>query len=214
MASHSGELRHGRPGGELADPSQPGTSRPSAVGTQRRLRALAARSWSPRAIEQETGIPAWLVKRELDGYDDLVPNLADAVAAAYDRLWDRDPPAITRADREAGAAVAARAAARGWAPPMAWDDDQIDLPDGRPGQGWRPFRDTYRSADLVEDAEFVREHGGYQDATTTEVAVRLGVRRDRLDQAYHRVRRYAARAAADRSAAKAEPEPEPEAEAG
>lgn len=208
MSSHAGELRHSQPGGELADSGQPGAPRPSAVGTQRRLRALAARSWSPRAIEQETGIPAWLVKRELDGHDDLVPNLADAVAAAYDRLWDRRPPAITRADREANDAVAARAAARGWAPPLAWDDDQIDLPDGRPARDWRRFRRTYRAADLVEDAEFVREHGGYRDATTTEVAMRLRIRRDRLDQAYLRTRRYAARAAADRSAASAEPEAE------
>ena len=199
--------RRGRPGGNLADSGQAVSPLPSAVGTQRRLRALAARSWSPRAIEKETGIPAWLIKRELDGHDELAPDLADAVAAAYDRLWDRDPPAMTRADREAAAAVAARAAARAWAPPMAWDDDQIDLPDGRPGHGWRPFRRTYRSADLVEDAEFVRECGGYRDAPTDQIAMRLGVRRDRLDQAYLRTRRYAARTAS-RDAAQFEPEAE------
>jgi hypothetical protein len=169
---------------------------PSAVGTRRRLRALAARSWSPQAIEKETGIPAQLIRRDLDGYDDLAPNLAGAVAAAYDRLWDRVPPTATRADREAAAAIADRAARSGWAPPLAWDDDQIDLPGARPEQGWRPRRRTSRrAADLVEDAEFVREHGGYRDASTAQVAMRLGVRRDRLDQAYSRARRYAARAA-------------------
>jgi hypothetical protein len=207
MASHSSSPRRDQPGDEPGGPAQPGSPGPSAVGTQRRLRALAARSWSPRAIEKETGVPAWLIQRELDGHDDLAPNLAEAVSAVYDRLWDRRPPAETHADREAGAAVAARAAASGWAPPLAWDDDQIDLPDGTPGPGWRPFRGTYRAADLVEDAEFVREYGGYRDANTGQVAMRLGVRRDRLDQAYLRVRRYAARAAG-RDAAQSEPEAE------
>jgi len=181
---------------------------PSAVGTRRRLRALAARSWSPQAIEKETGIPAQLIRRDLDGYDDLAPNLAGAVAAAYDRLWDRVPPTATRADREAAAAIADRAARSGWAPPLAWDDDQIDLPGARPEQGWRPRpRTSRRAADLVEDAEFVREHGGYRDASTAQVAMRLGVRRDRLDQAYSRARRYAARAAG-RAGADADREPE------
>jgi hypothetical protein len=181
---------------------------PSGVGVRRRLQALAARSWSPEAIERETGIPAQLISRELDGRDDLAPNLASAVAAAYDRLWDRDPPTETRADREAASATAARAARGGWAPPMAWDDDRIDLPGARPERGWRPGRGIYRRAvDLVEDAEFVREHGGYRDASSVQVAMRLGVRRDRLDRAYLRARRYAARAAG-RDAGDAEREAE------
>ena len=208
MTSPSAGPRQKRPEGQSSVSGQPGANSLSAVGAQRRLRALAARSWSPRAIEKETGIPAWLIKRELDGHDDLAPNLAGAVAAAYDRLWDRRPPALTRADREAASATAARAARRGWAPPMAWDDDQIDLPDGRPARDWRRHRGSYRAADLVEDAEFVRKHGGYRDASTTQVAMRLGIRRDRLDQAYTRARRYAARSAADQSAARAEPEAE------
>ena len=200
--------RRDRPGGQSAGAVQPGNVGPSAVGTRRRLRALAARSWSPEAIEKETGIPAQLIRRDLDGYDDLVPNLAGAVAAAYDRLWDRAPPAATRADRQAAAATADRAARGGWAPPMAWDDDLIDLPGARPERGWRPGRRVSRRAlDLVEDAEFVRQHGGYRDANRSEVAMRLGVRRDRLDQAYVRARRYAARAAG-RTAAEAEPEAE------
>jgi hypothetical protein len=200
----------GGPSSQPAGSGLPEKPTPSALGAQRRLRALAARSWSPEAIERETGIPAQLIKRELDGHDDLVPNLAGLVASAYDRLWDRDPPTATSADKEAAAAIADRAARRGWAPPMAWDDDRIDLPAGRPERGWRPGRGIYRhAADLVEDAEFVREHGGYRDASPAQVAMRLGIHRDRLDQAYIRARRYAARAAG-----RAAEEAEPEAEAG
>jgi hypothetical protein len=47
--------------------------------------------------------------------------------------------------------------------------------------------------DIVEDAQFVRDHGGYRDADNTQIAMRLGVSRDQLDQAYCRTRRYAAR---------------------
>ncbi|MGH3408235.1 MAG: hypothetical protein ACRDRJ_37905, partial [Streptosporangiaceae bacterium] len=90
------------------------------MGTRRRLRALAARSWSTRALEKETGIPAQVIRRELDGHDDLAPNLLAAVAAAYDRLWDRRPPAETAADRQAAEKAAAHAVHQGWAPPLAW----------------------------------------------------------------------------------------------
>lgn len=208
MTTPPGNHGRDRPESRPAGPGVPEKPVPSAIGAQRRLRALAARSWSPEAIERETGIPAQFIRRELDGHDDLAPNLADVVAEAYDRLWDRDPPTATSADREAAAATAARAAHRGWAPPLAWDDDRIDLPGGRPERGWRPGRGIYRhAADLVADAEFVREYGGYRDASPAQVAMRLGIHRDRLDQAYIRARRYAARAAG-RAAAEAEPEAE------
>jgi hypothetical protein len=171
MARPGASPRRDQPGDRSAGSGPSESPGPSAVGTRRRLRALAARSWSPQAIEKETGIPAQLIRRDLDGYDDLAPNLAGAVAAAYDRLWDRVPPTATRADREAAAAIADRAARSGWAPPLAWDDDQIDLPGARPEQGWRPRRrSSRRAAGLVEDAEFVREHGGYRDASTAQVS--------------------------------------------
>ena len=49
--------------------------------------------------------------------------------------------------------------------------------------------------DIVEDAQFVRDHGGYRDADNTQIAMRLGVSRDQIDQAYCRARRYASRTA-------------------
>jgi hypothetical protein len=179
---------------------------PSFAGTRRRLRALAARSWSPQAMERATGIPELVLRRGLDGYE-ITPELAQAVASAYDRLWDREPPITSRDEREAARESRSCAVARGWAPPMAWDDDQIDLPDGRPAKGWKPHRTTRRAVDLVEDAEFVRQHDGYRDASIPQVAIRLGVPRNRLEQAYSRARRHAARRAANGEA-------EVEAEAG
>jgi hypothetical protein len=208
MSARAANSGHDLPDGQSAGSGSPESAALSAAGVRRRLQALAARSWSPEAIERETGVPAQLIRRELDGHDDaMAPGLAGAMAAAYERLWDRHPPSATRADREAAAAAAARAVRRGWAPPMAWDDDRIDLPDARPEQGWRPGRGKKRRAvDIVEDAEFVRKYDGYRDASLAQVAVRLGIRRDRLDQAYTRARRYAARAVGQAEAAEREAE--------
>jgi hypothetical protein len=124
----------------------------------------------------------------------LTPDQRLAIANAYDKIWDHDAPARTRDQREACELARSHAASRGWAPPQAWDDAQIDYPDGRPSPDWKPRNRTSRRAvDIVEDAQFVRDHGGYRDADNTQIAMRLGVSRDQLDQAYCRTRRYAAR---------------------
>jgi transcriptional regulator with XRE-family HTH domain len=170
-------------------------SGPTPLGVRRRLRALTARSWSPQAIADETGIPAPLISPLLGGIrHDLSPDQRLAIANAYDKIWDHEPPTSTREQREACGLARSLAASRGWAPPQAWDDAQIDQPDGRPSPDWKPRkRTTRRAADIVEDAQFVRDRGGYRDADNTQVAMRLGVSRDQLDQAYCRARRYASR---------------------
>lgn len=183
----------------LADESAD-CSEPSAIGARRRLRALAARSWSPQAIERATGLPALVTEAVVGpnrrGVSRVNPALARTVAAAYDQLWDRDPPTETSAERDAAGVTRAHAVSRGWAPPLAWDDDQIDLDDGQPAQKWKPAkRTTRRAIDLVEDAEFVRQHGGYGGASIGLIAMRLGVSRDCLEQAHIRARGYATRTA-------------------
>jgi hypothetical protein len=180
---------------------------PTALGVRRRLQALTARSWSPQAIAGQSGIPEPLISSLLGGIRrDLSPHQRLAIANAYDKIWDRDPPAGTRDQREACELARSRAASRGWAPPQAWDDAQIDQPDGRPSPDWKPRkRTTRRAVDIVEDAQFVRDHGGYRDADITQIAMRLGVSRDQLDQAYCRARRYASRSPTADAEAEAEP---------
>ena len=183
------------------------TAGPTALGVRRRLRALTARSWSPQAIADKTGIPAPLISSLLGRSPrDLSPDQRLAVANAYDKIWDLDPPARTRDQREACELARSLAASRGWAPPQAWDDAQIDQSDGRPSPDWKPRnRTTRRAVDIVEDAQFVRDHGGYRDADNTQIAMRLGISRDQLDQAYCRARRYAARSATTDAGTEAEP---------
>lgn len=120
----------------------------------------------------------------------MIPGLAAATVAAYEQLWDQSPPCATVEDREVAQAAAAHARQRGWAPPMAWDDDQIDQPDSKPAPGWKPGpRGRDLSADLVEDAEWIRRHGGYQLASRTVIATRLGVTKYQLEHADREVRR-------------------------
>ena len=164
-------------------------ARPTPAGTQRRLQALIARAWSPAAIERAGEVPAAAIRRALADRESISPDLASAVSGAYDRLWDKQPPQRTPAERAAAQAHREHAQRCGWAPPLAWDDDEIDLDDAQPAEGWRRTgRHTILAADLVEDAEWVREHGGYRMAGNTEVAMRLGVHRNRLDKAYERQR--------------------------
>jgi hypothetical protein len=122
------------------------------------------------------------------------------VRDVYDRLWDQEAPRTTAEEKEAANKTRADAASRGWAPPQAWDEDLIDLPEGRPEEGRKPSRRTRKLAvDLVEDSDFVRQNDGYRLASTRQVAMRLGVTQACLEQAYSRARRYAARSA-DRDA--------------
>ena len=162
-------------------------SRPTSAGTQRRLRALMCRGWSPEAIERATGLPAPELASALEDRRGISTEAAAWVAAAYDRLWDRPPPQATDGDRELAETAAARARSGHWAPPLAWDDEDLDRDDAAPAPGWRRSRSTQlRSAALAEDATYVREYGGYRYATNKQVAMRLGVSPERLEKAISR----------------------------
>ena len=163
---------------------------PSAWGTQRRLMALMNRSWAPEAIERVSGIPAAEITTALCGRETIGRVLAGQVAAAYDMLWDKPPPEASQHDQDLAEAAQAHARRHGWPLPLAYDDDLIDLPDGGPEPGWKPSGGaTIHSADLAEDIQFVRDHGGYRYASLTTVATRLGVTRDAREKAQARTRR-------------------------
>jgi len=164
--------------------NQSATPVPTGIGAQRRLRALTARGWSPDAIQAATGLAAGHIRAALADPRRIPSDLPAAVARAYDQFWNTPPPARTAADRAAAEVGRRHAQRRGWAPPMAYDDDTIDLPDGRPTPGWRrTSRTTIPAADLAEDARWLRQHGGYRHATPAELAMRLGVTRAALDKA-------------------------------
>ena len=163
---------------------------PTAQGTQRRLRALTNQSWSPHALQQATGIPAAVITTILDGGRTPGRAVNERVAAAYEQLWNKPPPLATARDRELAAAARTQARKHGWPPPMAYDDDLIDLPGGDAEPGWqRSARASRPRGDLAEDLAFVREHGGYRQAPIAVAAMRLGVTREALEQAQYRTAR-------------------------
>ncbi len=90
-----------------------------ATGTRRRLQALAVLGWTAAAIGERMGDLSarhvqTLITREL-----VHRRTAAQVAAVYEQLSGTPGgSSITRS----------RAVAKGWAPPLGWDEGQIDDP--------------------------------------------------------------------------------------
>jgi len=108
------------------------SGRPTAIGTQRRLQALMARGWSLQSLARAEGLRAPQLARALENSAVITPKLAADVSTAYDRLWNADPPRRTEVERQLADAAGEAARIRGWVPPLAWDDDQIE--------SWLPSR--------------------------------------------------------------------------
>lgn len=143
-----------------------------AVGSVRRLRALARMGWTVRDVAADCGI----AHQTLSGLTEdgrTTMARATALAATYDRLSMRVGPS-TR--------TRAWATNRGYAPPLAWDDSTIDDPTARPeGAGYRP-------APVIESIRELEAQGLTRDA----IAGRLGITRDAVDHAISRAERRAA----------------------
>lgn len=143
-----------------------------ATATMRRLRALAVNGWSPKLLAARLGMYPASVRRIRDGERGHVEAAtARAVAALYDQLWDQAPPAAAKAERIAAAMTRGHAGRHGWAPPLAWDDDEIGDPDATPADGWERREGVRRWGVLAEDAAFLLAAG----CEPRKVAERLGV---------------------------------------
>jgi transcriptional regulator with XRE-family HTH domain len=162
-----------------------------STGARRRAQALVAAGWSQARLARELGLTAanfcGMLRR-----DQVTAATARAVSDLYDRLWDQPPPEHDQRTRIAASRARRHAQRQGWAPPLAWDDDQIDLPDGRAAEGWkRPARPA--SAELAQDAGELIGRQGY---TREHAAGRLGVSLSTLGQAISRASRAGREAAA------------------
>lgn len=124
----------------LAVRAAPETPRPGAfteaAGTRRRLQALVACGWSIAALSARLGISKSNAAR-LFTQQYVTYRVARQAAVLYEELWDQPPPRATRWQRAAATKAAGLAEARGWPPPQAWDDDEIDDPAARPAAGWK-----------------------------------------------------------------------------
>lgn len=146
-----------------------------ATGYRRRMQALVARGFTQRYLAGRLGI----APRNFDiRATRVLARTHRAATALYDELWDRDP--LTCGVTELGVSRAlAFAAAHGWPPPAAWDDDTIDDPAALPDLGEK----TRRQDALVEDAAWIAKTTG---ADRTAIAQRLGVSRNYLEKTLER----------------------------
>lgn len=95
---------------------------PSA-GAVRRLQALMVMGWRYQDLSPRLGFDAATVVKNPAGW--VTPRKHEAVAKLYEELWNQEGPAAP--------AYRKRCLTQGFAPPMAWDDDNIDNPAAKPG---------------------------------------------------------------------------------
>lgn len=95
------------------------------LGTARRIQALACLGWSTAELSRRLGMHRSYLLKTLDR-DTVEAMTALAVRRLYDEL------SMTWCTTLAASRTAAEARARGWAPPLAWDERAIDDPDAQP----------------------------------------------------------------------------------
>ncbi|KPI09891.1 hypothetical protein OV450_3382 [Actinobacteria bacterium OV450] len=101
-----------------------------ATGTRRRLQALVAAGWPQHHLAMALGMTDNNFSAAIQRTSVTV-RTARAVKALYDKRWSWDPRAHG-VDNQAYSRACNHAASRGWAPALAWDDDEIDIPSAKP----------------------------------------------------------------------------------
>jgi hypothetical protein len=171
---------------QMAAENLAGGAKVSAMGTHRRIQALAARGWSLRKISARLNITEgnfWALQQR----DQVTADTHRRMAAIYEELWDQEPPHDEWHSKAAYTRALNFAARRGWLPPLAWDDIDTD-PD--PESSTDESQMTEAEA-FLEDVEFLLDAG----EASEQVAIILGrkpgaiaklaERYDRLDLARH-----------------------------
>lgn len=119
------------------------TSHVNATGTIRRLRALHALGYTWRSLAEECNYSLTGLKSTAYGKWPVVEaRNAESVRVAYERLSMRLPVGDTPHARSSISSARNSSKARGWMPPLAWDDiDRDETRDDRPLTGLDPQLD-------------------------------------------------------------------------
>ena len=152
-----------------------------STGTVRRLQALVAIGWSQARLAKRIGIERSNFLILMSGTRCTVHTVRK-VRDLYDELWNQPQAGTDWHSKTAATRSRNIATARGWLPPMAWDDDIIDLPEITPDLGGREkLRDT-----IGDDVEYMAKTG----ATREEIAERLGAASwEAVERQLHRINR-------------------------
>lgn len=139
-----------------------------ATGTKRRIQALMRNGWSMALLSARLGYSRQVLRKQLLEGNWVTAATVTQVCALYDELWDQAPPEGDRFERRAATMARRFAAERGWPPPLAWDDDEIDNPDARPADRWERARGRAWGA-LAEEAAELAAQGEHPEM----IAIRL-----------------------------------------
>jgi hypothetical protein len=116
-----------RPGMDTLAPG----ARIDAVGTRRRLQALAAIGWPSSVIGERIDRS----RSHITGLrvaNSVTVRVAQEVARLYQRMYYVRPQPVRSEERGAVTSTLTWAVKHGWAPPMAWTEATIDDPKARP----------------------------------------------------------------------------------
>lgn len=141
------------------------------AGTARRLQALATVGWSIDRLATTRDIDRQSLDGALRGRP-VLARTAQAVAAAYEELWNRAPIPADRFEQGGITRTINRATRAGWLPPAAWDDDEIDDPAAQPilvDDAEEDLVDEH-AIDLVLDAQPMRLTGRTLDVAVERLA--------------------------------------------
>lgn len=106
------------------------------TGTRRRLEALHVIGWSVQALVDHAGANRQAFDAALN-YQPVQARTARTVRDLYEQLWATPRVGTDHRSRIAVARALNRAERGRWAPPAAWDDDEIDDPNAPDPAGYR-----------------------------------------------------------------------------
>jgi len=153
-----------------ADVLAPSKSWMDGTGTRRRLQALVAAGHTQSVLATGLGMWPTNLRLLLDAQRVQIVT-ALKVRDLYDRLWNAEPLSATSRQRSDSAAARERARERGWVPPLAWDDDDLDNPAASPAEGWQRSATRPAAEERLADALELFSYG----LTYETVAARLGI---------------------------------------
>lgn len=150
------------------------------TGTGRRLQALIAIGWSQTRLARKLGVQVSNMSRALAG-DPVMVSTALNVKALFEQLWNQPQEGVDQRTKISANRARNYAKARGWLPPMAWDEDTIDDPTFTPN-----LKTRHDPSHLIEDVEFLIRTGTGLDS----ILARTGYKKlDSLERLLHRAGR-------------------------
>lgn len=146
-------------------------ARVDATGTHRRLQALVAIGYSISSLGRRLGILVSNMDGPMGASAEVTAATARKVRELYDELWNQPYHPDEWKLKVAASRARNLAKARGWAPPMAWDDDAIDDPTARPEGIVTSNRTRMRREDIAEDVHDLLRAG----CGAADIAERIGM---------------------------------------